>query len=150
MLNLYVDKSDNKIKIITDDSSIKYLLEISEKKTEFIPWQKKWGTTTKVTKIYDNKRIKADSNGIWRFSLGLGWAAYLCNVLQTYISQETYEKFIQDAILADTVRDIPFQELRDYQNEDVLHVLKYKIGLFNVYTGYGKLSLPESGKNGED
>ena len=33
---------------------------------------------------------------------------------------------------------IPFQGLRDYQNQDTLHLLKYKFGLFSCYTGYGK------------
>ena len=45
------------------------------------------------------------------------------------------------AVYQSTYRTQEFQELRDYQNQDILHCLKYKFGLFSCYTGYGKTTV---------
>ena len=45
---------------------------------------------------------------------------------------------IEARIYSDSYRTIPFPGLRDIQNEDILHILKYRLGLYSVYTGYGK------------
>lgn len=136
MINIFVDKSSNKINIVTDDLSVKYYLEITRKERKFIPWKKSWGELTTVTKIYDKKSTK---NGVTTFILGLGWTGYLINVFSPYITKQEYDNLLKDAIFSpDSPRDIPFPELRDYQNEDVLHVLKFRRGLMTVQTGYGK------------
>lgn len=57
MINIYVDRSDNKIKIESPDPKIKYYLESRQSEVKFIPWQKKWGTVTKTIKIYDSKKL---------------------------------------------------------------------------------------------
>jgi hypothetical protein len=57
------------------------------------------------------------------------------------MSQQDYEKLLIDAIYSDEIRTVPFDQLRPYQNEDCLHLLKYKVGLFCCYVGYGKTSV---------
>lgn len=138
MVHVWVNKDIRKLILETDDGSVRNLLESVIEEKQYVPYLKRWSIVKKTVKIYDNTRAKADSKGNWKFELGLGWSAYVINVLKKYISQEDYDKVLMDAIYSENVRTFPFQELRDYQNEDVLHILKYKIGLFNVYTSYGK------------
>lgn len=140
MLRIWVDKKIRKIRIETDDSSIKYLLETTTSETKYIPWAKRWGVVKNTTKLYENK-VKADSNGIYSFIIGLGFAAYLINVLKTYMSQQDYEDILVNAIYSDERRTTPFSQLRDMQNQDVLHLLNYRVGLFCCYVGYGKTSV---------
>lgn len=136
MLQIGVDKSINKIIVVTDDLSIKYFFEVTRKENKFIPWKKSWGSVMTTVKIYDKRSIK---DGVVTYQFGLGWAGYLVNILSPYISSEDYNKLLIDAIYSpDSPRNIPFPELRDYQNEDILHILKYRVGLLNVYTSYGK------------
>ena len=136
MLNIIVDKTCNRIKIFTDDPSVKCMLEFKQKETKYIPWQKQWQTVTTITKLYEEKR-PAPKDGIWTFTLGLGWASYVANVFCNFITQQEYMGVLS-AIMADSYITTPFPNLRDYQNDDILHLLKYKLGLFTVYTGYGK------------
>ena len=140
MLKIWVDKNIRKIKIQTDDSSIKYLLETTTSETKYLPWLKRWGVEKKTTKLYEN-RVKADSNGIYTFILGLGWAGYLVNVLKNYMSKQDYDDIIVNAIYSDEIRTAPFDKLRDYQNDDTLYMLNYRVGLFCCYVGYGKTSV---------
>ena len=141
MLNITVDKNCNKIKIITDDPSVKCLLEFKQKETKYIPWMKNWQTITSLTKLYEEKRSESvPKNGYWTFTLGLGWASYIANMFCNYITREEYLGIL-GAIMADSYPTTPFPNLRDYQNADILHLLKYKLGLFTVHTGYGKTEL---------
>ena len=136
MIKLYLDKTINKIVLETDNPGVKSkFLEVVSEEVKYIPWKKTWGTDKKLIKIYDSKKTK---NGITSFTFGLGWTAYLCNVFSGDIPAQDYQDLIKNAILSESPRIHPFQELRDYQNEDVLHLLKYRVGLFNVYTSYGK------------
>ena len=141
MLRIWVDKSIRKIRIQTDDPSVKILLEVRQKETKYIPWQKKWGTIATNHKLYDDKKIVQDSNGLYNFTIGIGWAGYLINMFKKYMSPDDYNNILKDAIYSDLSRDIPFAELKDYQNEDILHILKYRVGLVCVYTSYGELKL---------
>lgn len=136
MIHAYVDRSIGKIIIETDDSSVHYLLESTKRETQYIPWKKQWGTLVTTTRIYDG-RLKQGADGIWRFKVGLGFAAYILNVFKNYISMDEYNDIL-GAIMSDSYREVPFPNLRDYQNEDALHLLKYKIGLFSCFTSYGK------------
>ena len=138
MVHLYVDKSIGKIKLVTDDPTARFLLEVVTKNNEYIPWQKKYGVVTKTHKIYEERRNPMPKGGIYTYTMGLGWAAYLINTFKPHITQDDYYAILRDAIYSDNYRTIPFPELRDYQNEDVLHLLKYRIGLFSCFTGYGK------------
>ena len=81
-----------------------------------------------------------DANGLYTFTLGLGWAPYIANTFKSALSPVDYQELV-NVVISDSYRTTPFPELRDYQNEDVLHLLHYKIGLFNVYTSYGGLNL---------
>lgn len=136
MININIDKSINKIILTTNDPSVKCLLEFKRKVNQYIPWIKKWGEVEVIDKIYDNKRPQLKDN-TFKFVLGLGWTAYIANVLKNSISKDDYFKLLS-VIMADNYRTYPFPGLRDYQNQDVLHILKYKIGLVTVNTGYGK------------
>ena len=133
MVKAWIDRIENKIKIQTDDPSVRYFLEVTKKVTEYIPYQKRWMTITKTYKIYDSKKTV---QGLCTYTLGKGWAGYVANTFSPYISGDEYNDILS-SILSETYRDTPFPELRDYQNEDVLHMLKYKIGLCGVYTSYG-------------
>lgn len=134
-LDIFVDKDTNKIIIKTDDPSVKYLLQATREETKYLPWMRKWGTQKITTRLYDRKKkIK----GIEAFELGLGWAGHLLNTFKPYMSSEQYNSLLTDAIYSENYRNIPFKELRQDQNEDLLHVLKYKRGLISCYTGYGK------------
>lgn len=140
MIHVFVDRSIGKIVIETDDPSVKFLLEVTKQEAGYIPWKKQWGLIKTTTKIYDDKKPKPDGFGIWRFHIGLGFAAYIINVFKQYISMDDYNDVLS-AIMSESYREAPFPNLRDYQNEDILHLLKYKIGLMSVYTGYGKTQI---------
>lgn len=129
----------NKIFLDSDDLSVKNLLEFIQEEPKWTPKGfrgKAWYLKKQKGHIY-NGRPKQISPGVYRYELGLGFAAYVLNVFKSYISVEDYNT-VMNAVMATNYRNIPFPELRDYQNDDVLHLLKYRLGLFSVYTGYGK------------
>ena len=70
--------------------------------------------------------------------MGPGWAGFILAALRDSLSVSDYEGIINYVIKADTYRTAPFKELRDYQNDDVLFLLKHRRGLMQVQTGYGK------------
>lgn len=137
MVTVWVDKSVNRIRLQTDDPSARYLLEASDWKFQYLPWKRKMGNIQVTEKIYDEKRVSMNENGLYTFTLGLGWAPYIANTFKNALSQADYDTLV-NVIVADTYRTVPFPELRDYQNDDILHLLHYRIGLFGCYTGYGK------------
>lgn len=139
MVTVWIDKTINRIKLQTDDPSVKYLLEASQWEFQYLPWKKKMGSVLVTKKIYDETRVYP-VNGIYTFTLGLGWAAYIANNFKNHITKSEYDTLVS-TIVADSYRTTPFPELRDYQNEDVLHLLKYKVGLYGVYTSYGKTQI---------
>ena len=136
MINIFVDQGINKIIIKTDDPSVKCMFEFIRKETKYVPWVKQWRTVETITKLYDNKRL-VPIDGIWTLELGLGWASYVANMFKDFISQDEYMDVIK-SIMSDSYPTTPFPGLRDYQNSDVLHILKYKRALMQVNTGYGK------------
>ena len=87
-----------------------------------------------------NRTKKNQKTGTQYYEIGIGWAAYILGVLGPYLHVEDSER-IKMAIYSPTSRSFPFPELRDYQNDDLLHILKYRFGLCTVYTGYGKTTL---------
>ena len=135
MCSLKFSRDKNLLILETDDPSMGYYLETKIDKYEYIPYQKKWGYTSKIVKIYEPRRGKKAKSGI--YEIGPGWAGYLLGILKQKISIEEYNQVLRDVVYADTYRQAPFQELRDYQNDDVLFLLKYKRGLMTVNTGYG-------------
>jgi hypothetical protein len=137
MIKLNVDESNKKIKLVTDEAVIRHFLEVITKKTEYIPWQRKVGTITRVHRIYDERKTPTMKNGVFTYTLGYGWAAYLLNTFSSRISQEDYHNILNKVVYSDSYIRFPFPGLREDQNEDVLHLLKFKRGLYSVYTGYG-------------
>lgn len=131
---------NNKIKIRTDDPSVKYLLESTKKEWTYIPFKHKYGYANVICKIYDEKRMKADSFGFFNFTIGLGWTGYILSTFGSYITQNEYNNLIA-SLYSKSYRDTPFPELRDYQNQDVLYLLRHRRGLFSCYTSYGKKSI---------
>lgn len=138
MVNLVVDRDINKLVLQTDDVTVKYLLETKDSEYTYVPYLKKWGHVEKLIKIYDKRPKTNKKTGLLEFTIGLGWTSYLLNALKDKISKETYDSILKEVLLSESYREHPFKELRDYQNEDILFLLKYKIGLMVVNTGYGK------------
>ncbi len=118
---------------------IKAFLEFNtvEKKYDFFTKHMKEKTVHK--KIY-NRTKKDPKTGNQYYEVGLGWAAYILGALGAYLPP-TDTEVIRSAIYQDNFRTYGFQELRDYQNDDVLHILKYRFGLCTVQTGYGKTQI---------
>ena len=79
------------------------------------------------------KKIK----GVTYYEVGLGWASWLITGLSNLLPPGDVEQ-IRRSVYQDSYRTVPFPGLRDYQNDDVLHILKYRFGLVTVQTGYGK------------
>ena len=142
MFSVEVNKDVGRIILRTDDSSVKYMFES-------IVWEKLYvkGKSINVPKnykIYDNGNDIRDENGNYVFIFNYGWASYLLRVFKGYLSVSDYDALVR-LLMSDTYRTIPFQGLRDYQNEDVLHLLRYNIGLFSCFTSFGgllKIDLP--------
>lgn len=139
MLQLTVDKGINKLVLYTSDPTIHNFLEATKDIYDYNCFTKSWGFQKRSIRIYDNTpRSSKMKDGTYKYVIGLGWTAYVLGVLKNYISQKEYDDILKEVILSDTYRVEPFPELRDYQNSDILFLLKYKIGLMVVNTGYGK------------
>ena len=123
----------------TDNPGVRYMLEYDKTEQVYNIWTKSWVTKTGKGKIY-NKSKTDTKRKLYYFEIGVGFAAYLLKVFNSDISKDDYND-VCSAIYQTNYRTIPFPELRDYQNQDVLHCLKYKFGLFSCYTGYGKTSV---------
>ena len=111
--------TDNHIYLITDDLSIKSLLEFTHRETRFNPFVKQWRTENVTDKIYLSKKKQGN---YYYFELGLGWAAYVINIFSNHLLIDD-KKAIESRIYSDAYRTIPFPGLRDIQNEDILHIL---------------------------
>lgn len=88
------------------------------------------------SKIYDKKKLLPEK-GLYHFQVGRGFASYLIGILKDFISREDLDR-LMSVLYQTNYRTQEFPQLRDYQNQDVLHLLKYRFGLFTCYTGYGK------------
>ena len=137
MLKITHNLDNNTLVVQTDDPNDHLLLETKFSEYKYRPWTKDWGPTTTTIKIYNPGRHSI-KGGLYRYELGLGWAAYLLGVFKDKLSADNYNYIIDNIIRSDSSPRYPFHELRDYQNDDVLFLLKYRIGLMTVNTGYGK------------
>ena len=129
----------NNIVIETDDPSVRSLLEFSVTKDIFSPVFRRVIPATVRGKIYNRKKTDPKTKHVF-FEVGIGWITYIINIFGKYLFTEDLNN-LRGAILHQTYRIYPFNELYPEQNSDVLHLLKYKFGLFSVYTGYGKTSV---------
>ena len=124
------------IVIETDQPTlIKSFLEFNVEEKKFNFFDKRMKVMKVHKKIYN--RTKKSKHGTQYYEVGLGWAAYILGVLSAYLPLEDTEA-LRRSIYQDQYRSYGFPELRDYQNDDVLHILKYRFGLCTVQTGYGK------------
>lgn len=139
MISVEIDKSINKLVIRTDDPQVKYLLEFKRDVTKYQPRLKTWATIKQIDKIYDNTRKYGPKQGIYTFEIGLGWTAYIATTFKNLISKEDYDKIVR-SIYADTYPIHPFPGLRDYQNEDMLFILKYNRAIVQTNTSYGRFA----------
>lgn len=141
MTTAHFDPDIGKIVLKSDDVTTKALLEYRRKKTVWNPWIKGWRETEIIDKLYDNpRRIGPNTMGIWTFEISRGWAAFIAQVFRNKLSREDYKEILS-CIYANSYRTMPFPNLRDYQNTDILHMLKYRFGLATLNTGYGKSEL---------
>lgn len=137
MIEIY-PLNKNKIIIETDDPSVKCLLEYKRTINSYNPFIKIWENKVVIDKIYENTRsyYKKKENKYY-FILGQGWIPLILTLFKNYISQDNYN-LLMSLIYSFNPRTIEFPGLRDYQNEDILFMLKYRRGLLQVSTGYGK------------
>lgn len=139
MTTIEFDKNIGKLVIKSDDITTKVLLEFRRKITKYCVWTKSWRTEEVLEKLYDNPRRIGPKNGVWTFEVKRGWAAYLASIFKDRMDQGSYQNIL-NCIMSPTYRTIPFPEMRDYQNTDILHILKYNFGLASLNTSYGKTS----------
>lgn len=137
MINVYYDSSINRIILETTDPTHRYFLETVQTSYEYVGWKKSWAYIDKTIRIYDNTREK-QKGPIYRYVLGCGWLSYVLGVFRDQIPAATYQMLVTTVLMSPNYRTIPFPNLRDYQNDDVLFLLKYRTGLFACQTGYGK------------
>lgn len=135
MIQIY-PLNKNKIIIETDDLSVKPLLEYKRTIDYYNPRFKRWETKDVIEKLYENTR-SYKKNGRFIFCLGQGWIPLILTLFKNIIDQETYNN-LMSLVFAPNSRTIKFPLLRDYQNEDILFMLKYRRGLLQVTTGFGK------------
>lgn len=128
--------ANNKVVVNTNDPRILPFLTVQREEKGYSPFLHRLSMVKKTYKIYE-KRPKT-TNGITTYEFGLGWVSYLARLLKNLIPIDEYNDLIS-SLYSTNVRTEPFPELRDYQNEDVLFMLKYKRAVCSVYTSYGKL-----------
>lgn len=122
--------------IETDDSTVENFLRFSYTKTEFNAFTKKYQTVKKNKKLFERTK-KDQKTGHQFYLISLGWAPYIIPIFSAYLPAEDVQN-LRNGYFAPYPRTTPFQELRDNQNGDILHILKHRMALFSVYTGYGK------------
>lgn len=125
---------NNNIIVDTDDPSFGALFKYKSTEGKFNYYSKKFEYKEASRNLYDScHRI-----GIgWRYRFKLGWGVFIINMYKDKIGIENINR-ISKSLYSPQYRTAPFPNLRDFQNQDVLHLLKYKYGLFSCYTSYGK------------
>jgi hypothetical protein len=137
MVTIELDRTINKLVILTDDPTLHYFLESKQSEYKYIPWKKQWGYVEKTAKIYEPGKHTL-GGGTFKYVVGKGWTGYLLGIFKEKLSAENYTRLVLDVLKADSYRTEEFPELRDYQNQDVLYLLQHRFGLMCVNTGYGK------------
>lgn len=126
----------NKIILTTNDERIYPYLTVDRVEKGYSPFLKGLTMLKKTYKIFD-KRPKSTKDGFMVYEFGLGWVSYLSRLLKGVLEEGEYNNLIS-SLYSTNSRTVPFQELRDYQNEDILFMLKYRRAVCSVYTSYGK------------
>jgi hypothetical protein len=128
---------DNKIILITDDPIVKTLFSGTTIGSKYDFIHKRYIKSEIKVTLYESGRT---SKGSTKLILNIGWGVLILNLYKDYISPDDKNKILR-TIYQTNYRTTPFSNLRDYQNDDILHLLKYKYGLFCNYTSYGKTEL---------
>ncbi len=136
MVTIELDKTINKLVILTDDPTLHYFLESKQSEYRYLPWKKQWGYVEKTVKIYETGKHTL-GNGLFKYVVGKGWTGYLLGIFKEKLSADNYTRLVLEVLKADSYRTEDFPELRDYQNQDVLYLLQHRFGLMCVNTGYG-------------
>ena len=133
-----ININDNEIIIVTDDKTVEFCLVRTIEYEGFIPWKGRIGIIKKKVAVYSSK-VRKTINGIKAiiYKIGIGWIGYLVNVFSNLINADDAKK-MKEYVMSSDYPTIPFQNLRDYQNSDVLFLLKFRIGLLQCNTSYGK------------
>lgn len=129
-----VNIKNNIIIVDTDDSSFGALFKYQSQQGAYNAFSRRFEFKTVSRNLYDS----CNKIGIgWRYKFKLGWGVFIINQYKDKIGIENMTR-ISKTLYSESYRTAPFNNLRDYQNQDVLHFLKYKYGLFSCYTSYGK------------
>ena len=136
MSDTHISITNNKVILTTNDNQLPQLFTVDRLEKGYSPFTKSLGMVKKTYKIFD-KRPKTLSNGYTVFEFGIGWISYLARILKGVIPDHEYYELISTVYSNNPILT-PFPGLRDYQNEDVLFMSKYKRGVCSVYTSYGK------------
>ena len=131
---------NNKIILSTNDDRLLPYFTVDRMEKGYSPFTKSLGMVKKTYKIF-NKRSKPDINGVASYEFGLGWVSYIARILKGVIPDNEYYDLVSTVYSNNPILT-PFPGLRDYQNEDVLFMLKFRRAVCSVYTSYGKLYLP--------
>lgn len=147
--------SKHEFKLVTEVELGKlFKYEWTNRKYEF--WNKSYSYFTDTAYLYHRRE---DTH----YYFWIGWLMYVVAIYHEYIEDEDMQKIREfmshhfevdnDKLYRDwlTTRgiteeenealDSPFYGLREQQLEDLNHLLKYRHGLFQVTTGYGKTDL---------
>lgn len=125
---------NNLIVVDTDDPVFGSLFKYKTQQGSYNVYSRKFEYKSVSKNIYES----CNKIGIgWRFKFKLGWGVFIINQYKDKIGVENIKR-ITDTLYNPSYRIFPFPNLRDFQNQDVLHLLKYKYGLFSCYTSYGK------------
>jgi hypothetical protein len=136
-MKVNIDIVDNKIILITDDPIVKTLFSGTTIGSKYDFIHKRYIKSEIKVTLYESGRT---SKGSTKLILNIGWGVLILNLYKDYISPDDKNKILR-TIYQTNYRTTPFSNLRDYQNDDILHLLKYKYGLFCNYTSYGKTEL---------
>ena len=126
----------NNIFVTTNDERLLPYLTVDRMEKGYSPFTRSLGIVKKTYKIF-SKKSKPDNNGFVTFEFGFGWVSYLSKLLFGLIPENERINLVS-SVYSTNYRTTPFPELRDYQNEDVLFMLKFKRAVCSVYTSYGK------------
>lgn len=125
---------NNIIIVDTDDPVFGSLFKYKSTKGVYNVRTKKFEFKSVSSNIYDSCN-KIGSG--WRYRFKLGWGVFIINQYKDKIGVENISR-IAKTLYSESYRTTEFPNLMDFQNQDVLHLLKYKYGLFSCYTSYGK------------
>lgn len=132
---LRIESMDNEwIKLYCDDRLEMSKFEYQEEQGVYQSWGKNkgWRYTKVAKKVYEGKKSRHP-----HYYFKPGWGMLIYQTFRNQLGPEDADKLLK-SMYSTGYRTTKFPGLRDYQNDDLLHVLKYRYGIYQCYTGYGK------------